>query len=81
MNRQMPLRRPNGSKTIPPRSIRIPDSEWEMGRRRAEREGLTISRVVTLLVEGYGRGYIDTPRLQKTYGAQRRATVTEKMGE
>lgn len=53
-------RRPNGTKHAPTRSIRIEDSVWETARRRANLEGVTMSRVVYELVDAYGKGRIST---------------------
>lgn len=50
------------------RSIRIDDETWELAKKRAEREGLTISRLLYLFTDGYARGLLDTPHVQVVYG-------------
>lgn len=52
----------------PPRSVRVSDELWERARRRAIFEGVNISQVVALLVEGYGNGQLDLPEVRKVYG-------------
>lgn len=51
----------------PTRSVRIDDMTWDKAKTRAESEGVTISRVLSLLVEGYARGMVDLPRVQMVY--------------
>jgi hypothetical protein len=55
-------RRPNGSKAAPARSVRVTDETWERAKRRATYDGVTISHVAALLIEGYAQGVIDPPR-------------------
>lgn len=52
----------------PTRSVRIDDQTWEMAKRRAEAEGVTISRVLTLLTEGYAQGKVALPQVKVIYG-------------
>ena len=61
-------RRPNGQQ-IPSRSIRVGNEEWDRARRRANFEGLTLSNVAAQLIDGYGKGLINLPTVQKVYGA------------
>jgi len=51
----------------PTRSIRIGDDTWLRAKKRAEAEGLTISRAMSMIVEGYAHGKIDLPRVQMVY--------------
>jgi hypothetical protein len=61
------VRRPAGVKEYPTRSVRIADEVWERARRRASLEGVTISHVLSLMVEGYASGLLDMPRTQVVY--------------
>lgn len=60
-------RRPNGSRTLPVRSLRCSDEVWDAARRRAAYEGVTISHVLNLMVEGYAQGLLDMPRVRVMY--------------
>lgn len=60
-------RRPNGSPSVPVRSVRVSDSAWEAARRRAAYEEVTISYVVATIIEGYGKGLIDLPKVTVLY--------------
>ena len=62
----MPRQRP-GSPRLPVRSVRVADSIWHTAQARAEADGVTLSYVVTLLVDGYGRGLIDLPRVEAVF--------------
>lgn len=62
------IRRPNGTGTSPTRSVRCDDEVWEAARRRAVFENVTISHVVQLILDGYGKGYIDLPKTVVQYG-------------
>lgn len=55
------------SKYAPTRSIRIDTEVWDRAKRRARSEGVTISRVLSLLTEGYAKGMINLPRIQIVY--------------
>lgn len=66
--RQRRPRRPIGTKEDPVRSVRISDDLWIPARRRAEREGVTMSHVLVSIVEGYANKAIDLPRVQVHYG-------------
>jgi hypothetical protein len=60
-------RRPNNVGQLQGRSVRVSDEAWEKARRRAQYEGVTMSRMVALIVEGYGAGLIDLPKTTVTY--------------
>lgn len=51
----------------PTRSVRIDDETWNMAKQRAEAEGVTISRVLSLLTEGYARGKVQLPKIKMIY--------------
>lgn len=53
------------------RSFRCADSVWTKAQDRAKSEGKTMSSVVAELLEGYGKGYIDTPKIVKQYAGQK----------
>jgi|NGEPerStandDraft_6_1074524.scaffolds.fasta_scaffold169658_2 antitoxin component of RelBE/YafQ-DinJ toxin-antitoxin module len=59
--RQPSPRRPNGSEAYPVRSVRISDGVWAKAKARSEREGVTVSRVASLLIEGYADGALNLP--------------------
>lgn len=60
------------------RSVRTPDSTWLAARARAEKEDMSMSHVVSELVEGYALGYIDMPTTSKKFKPTRkRAPKTE----
>ena len=61
-------RRPNGSREMPARSIRVAEEPWALAKQRATFEGITMSNMAAQLIEGYGKGYIDLPKTQKVYG-------------
>lgn len=48
-------------------SVRVTDQSWEAARRRAEMEGTTVNGVVSEIIDGYGRGLIDLPKIIKQY--------------
>ena len=54
-------RRPNGTGAFPVRSVRVADDTWAAAKTRAAGEGVTISHVLSLLVEGYAKGEVDVP--------------------
>lgn len=60
-------RRPNGVKELPVRSARISDEVWEKARIRANYEGITMSNVMSLFVEGYSTGALNLPRITVMY--------------
>jgi hypothetical protein len=47
--------------------VRVADSIWDSARARAEEDDVTLSYVVTALVDGYGRGLIDLPRVEAVF--------------
>jgi hypothetical protein len=60
--RQPSPRRPNGSEAYPVRSVRISDGVWgAKAKAWSEREGVTVSRVASLLIEGYADGALNLP--------------------
>jgi hypothetical protein len=60
-------RRPNGSDPVPVYSVRVPRVAWEKAKRRAAYEGITVSAAAALFVEGYGEGFLDLPKITRTY--------------
>jgi hypothetical protein len=52
---------------MPARSVRVADEPWDRARRRANYEGVTMSNMVAQLVDGYGKGLIDLPKVQISY--------------
>lgn len=48
-------------------SVRVHDEIWAKAKRRAESEGTTVNGVVEEILEGYGRGLINLPKITKTY--------------
>jgi hypothetical protein len=62
-------RRPAGSKEDPVRSVRISDEAWAAARNRANREGVTISHVLSTIIDGYGSGQLDLPKVNVDYHA------------
>jgi len=67
MGQRTSTRRPNGSGEFPVRSVRVSDEVWEKAKRRATFEGVTMSRVLAVVVEGYADGYIDLPTVKMVY--------------
>jgi len=63
-------RRPVGSKEDKVRSVRISDEVWARARNRAAREGVTISHVLLSIVEGYGAGAVDLPKVSVSYSGR-----------
>jgi len=66
---------------MPGRSVRVADEPWEKARRRAAHEGITMSRMVALLVEGYGQGLIDLPKVQIVFTPTRPAADEPSKGD
>ena len=56
------------------RSIRVEDEIWEKAQRRAQFEGVAMTHVVGMLIEGYATGQLHLPKVQLVYGAP---TTTE----
>jgi hypothetical protein len=48
-------------------SVRVHDDVWAKAKRRAELEGTTVNGVVEEILEGYGAGLINLPKITKTY--------------
>lgn len=63
-------RRPDGSKHYLARSVRINAEVWDRAKRRAAHEGLSMSRVIYLFIQGYGDHKIDAPRMEPVYDRQ-----------
>lgn len=47
-------------------SIRVKNGVWIKARKRAKKEGIAVSRVAGLLIEGYALGQI-SPRVELTF--------------
>lgn len=54
-------RRPNGAGRLVIRTVRLPDDVWESTKARAWVDGVTVSYVARLLLEGYASGLITLP--------------------
>lgn len=67
-------RRPKGS--MPARSVRVSDEFWEKARSRAEYEGVTVSHVAAVLIEGYAKGLINLPQVKVLYETAQPAQTT-----
>jgi hypothetical protein len=52
---------------MPARSVRVSDDDWDKARSRAEYEGVTVSHVAAMLIQGYARGLINLPKVQVIY--------------
>jgi hypothetical protein len=48
-------------------SVRVPDVNWGAADRRAKREGTNMNAMINEIIEGYGQGYINLPKVTKTY--------------
>jgi hypothetical protein len=51
------------------RSVRTGAEVWSRAKRRAESEGVTLNHVINEILEGYGRGLINLPKITKQYQA------------
>lgn len=58
-------------KNSPTRSIRIDNETWEAAKRRAESDGVSISRALFLLTQGYSRGMVNLPKVRLVYDKQK----------
>lgn len=47
-----------------PRSVRVEEKIWALAKQRAAEEGVTVSRVMGDLLEGYARGVYELPKTQ-----------------
>lgn len=48
-------------------SIRVHNDTWEKAKRRATQEGTIINSVLEEILEGYGNGLINLPKVVKQY--------------
>lgn len=48
-------------------SIRCHDDVWETAKRRATQEGIVLNTVLEEILEGYGKGLINLPKVTKSY--------------
>lgn len=46
-----------------PHSVRTTESLWLSAKRRARQEGVTMGHMITELMDGYARGYVDLPKI------------------
>jgi len=51
----------------PTRSVRIDTETWDSAKKRAEGDGVSISRALNLLTQGYARGMINLPKVKIIY--------------
>lgn len=49
------------------RSVRVEDDIWEKAQRRAEFDGVAMTHVVGMLIEGYATGQLKLPKVQLVY--------------
>lgn len=56
-------------------SVRTTDDRWNKAKARADREGVSLNFVLNELLDGYGMGLLNLPKVQvtKTYGPRARA--------
>lgn len=52
-------------------SLRVLDEVWAKARRRAAADGTTVNAAAEELLEGYGQGLIDLPKVVKTFSKTR----------
>lgn len=45
-----------------PHSVRTTESLWLSAKRRADQEGVSMAFMVTEILDGYARGFLDLPR-------------------
>jgi hypothetical protein len=48
-------------------SVRTTDAVWNKAKARTDAEGTTMNAMINELMDGYGRGMIDLPKVTKTY--------------
>ena len=55
-------------------SVRTTDDRWNKAKARADREGVSLNFVLNELLDGYGMGLLNLPKVQvtKTYGPRAR---------
>lgn len=51
----------------PTRTIRVGETDWNKAKRRAQREGTTMSAVLEAFAKGYGLGKINLPQTVVIY--------------
>lgn len=56
---------------MPARSVRVGDDVWLKAKKRAEFDGVTISHVIYVLLEGYAKGYLNLPQVEVRYSQPR----------
>lgn len=52
----------------PTRTARIGDPVWMKAQKRAAKDGVSMSQLMSTLVEGYAEGKISLPRVELVYG-------------
>ena len=57
-------KRPVGSDPNPVRSVRVPDEVWDVAKERADIEGVTMSYVLSVFIEGYATNAFDLPAIE-----------------
>lgn len=60
-------RRPQRPIGLATRSFKVDFDIWERLKARATAENVSMTYVLTVLAEGYGRGLIDLPKQQLVY--------------
>lgn len=50
-------------------SVRTTDAIWGRAKSRADGDGTNMNAVISELLEGYGNGMINLPKVTKTYGS------------
>jgi hypothetical protein len=50
--------------------VRCTDELWASAKRRADADGTQMNTVIVELLEGYARGYINLPKITKSYVPQ-----------
>lgn len=70
-----PPRRPRGTASDPPRSVRVSDKVWNRAKAKAKAQGYTSSFVIQTLLDAYGQGEIEMPRLVIDFGGAQADTA------
>ena len=52
-------------------SLRVHDDVWARAQRRAQLEGHTINGVLEEILDGYGQGLLNMPKVTKSYGPKK----------
>lgn len=55
------------SRITPVRTARISEDVWAKAKKRATKDNLNMSNVMSRLVEAYSRGMVDVPKVQLVY--------------